>query len=144
MLPILHKYPVTRTDRRDPFRLVRDMFEDFGNVELVSTRSIGAIDLYEDEKNLYVEVELPGYQQDHLDLTLEDGALHISAERHEQTKTKETNYYLQERVQGKWARSIRLPIPVQEDKVQAAFKDGVLNVTLEKQEQAKSRKIKIG
>ena len=145
MLPVIRKYHVNRANAcGDPFALARNLFNELSDVESGLQQRTGSLDVYEDQKNLYVEAELPGFTQDQIDVTLEDGVLSLSAQREAQKKDKETTYYLQERSYGRWSRAIRLPIPVQDEKVSAEFADGVLKVTLEKQEQAKARKIKIG
>lgn len=144
MLPVLIKHPLNRVERYDPFRLFRDFFDDVSSDDIIHTPRFGSLDVYEDEKSLYVEAELPGFKQDQIDLTLEDNTLQITATREEKTERKDSNYYLAERHEGKWARTVRLPVAVQNDKVQATYKDGVLKIELEKAEQARSHKIKIG
>lgn len=140
MLPVIRKIHLDR----DPFRAFGDFFDDCCNTVAHSQPyRVSNLDVYEDEKNLTVEAELPGFNQDQIDVTLEEGVLQITAEREEETESKEDNFYLRERRSGKWSRSIRLPVVVQDDKVTATYKDGVLKITLEKQETLQTRKIKI-
>ena len=89
------------------------------------------IDLYADKDNTYVRAELPGVARDAINLEFVDGNLTISATR----KENEESYAL--------TRTIALPDTVQADKATAAYENGVLTVTLPKQEQAKPRKIDI-
>ena len=119
------------------------LFSDFHPGEISTVRNFGNADLYEDDTNIYVEVELPGLNRDQIEVTLEDGVLRLGAERQEEKEEKETNYYLRERVQGKWARSLQLPVAVASDKVEANFKDGVLKITLAKEPEHQGRKIDI-
>lgn len=89
------------------------------------------VDLYEDKDNNYVRAELPGVSREAVSLELVDGYLTLAATR----KEGEREFTL--------TRSISLPDDVQTDKVAATLENGVLTVTLPKQEQAKPRKIAI-
>ncbi len=89
------------------------------------------VDLYEDKDNTYVRAELPGVNRDAINLEMVDGYLNISATRQAKDESFSFN------------RSIAIPETVQADKVVAAYENGVLTVTLPKQEQAKPRKINI-
>lgn len=89
------------------------------------------VDLYEDKENTYVRAELPGVSREALNLEIAYGTLTIEA----------TSGQDDQKVTFK--RSIALPDTVQADKVTAAYENGVLTVTLPKQEQAKARKIDI-
>ncbi len=141
MLPVLRRIHL---DRSDPFRAFDDFFEACSNpVAATQPYRVSNLDVYEDEQHLYVEAELPGFSADQIDLTLEDGILQIAAERDETSQKSEDNYYLRERRSGKWSRSIRLPVGVQDNKVTASYHDGVLKVTLEKQDAQQTRRIKI-
>jgi len=89
------------------------------------------VDLFEDKDNHYVRAELPGIARDAVNLEMVDGYLTISANR----KEGEETFTL--------TRSVSIPEAVQADKVSANLENGVLTVTLPKQEQAKPRKIAI-
>lgn len=89
------------------------------------------VDLYEDKDNTYVRAELPGVTREAINVEMVDGYLTIAASRKEKDETFSFN------------RSIAIPESVQSDKVVAAYENGVLTVTLPKQEQAKPRKINI-
>jgi HSP20 family protein len=89
------------------------------------------VDLYEDKDNTYVRAELPGVSRDAINIEMVDGYLNISASR----KQDEESFSLN--------RSVSIPEAVQADKVAATYENGVLTVTLPKQEQAKPRKIAI-
>lgn len=89
------------------------------------------IDLYEDKDNTYVRAELPGVARESVNLELVDGYLTLTAIRKEGAQDLTVT------------RSISLPENVQSDKVTAVLENGVLTVTLPKQEQAKPRKIAI-
>jgi HSP20 family protein len=89
------------------------------------------VDLYEDKDNAYVRAELPGVSREAINLEITDGYLTIAATRKTGEEESSVN------------RSVSLPENVQADKVTAAYENGVLTVTLPKQEQAKPRKIDI-
>lgn len=89
------------------------------------------VDLYEDKENTYVRAELPGVNRDAINIEMVDGYLTIAASRQEKDETRTFN------------RSVSIPESVQADKVTAAYENGVLTVTLPKQEQVKPRKINI-
>ena len=89
------------------------------------------VDLYEDKDNTYVRAELPGVNRDAINVEMVEGYLNISASRKDKDETFSLN------------RSISIPEAVQTDKVTAAYENGVLTVTLPKQEQAKPRKINV-
>jgi HSP20 family protein len=89
------------------------------------------VDLYEDKDSTYVRAELPGVSRDAISIEMVDGYLNITATR----KQGEESFSLN--------RSIAIPEAVQAEKVTAAYENGVLTVTLPKQEQAKPRKIDI-
>jgi len=145
MLPIIRQLeksldPWAGNARRNGLDRV---FEDIWPSNVFAGRNFGNLDLYEDEQNIHIDVELPGCQSKDIELTLEDGVLHMHAQRTHETENKEANYYVRERAAGQWSRSVRLPEAVQENKINATFKDGVLKVTLEKEEKSKPRKIEI-
>lgn len=89
------------------------------------------VDLYEDKDNTYVRAELPGVSRDAINIEMVDGYLNLSAARKQGDESFNLN------------RSVSIPEAVQADKVTAAYENGVLTVTLPKQEQAKPRKIAI-
>ena len=141
MLPAIKRIHL---DRSDPFRAFGGLFDECCNtVAQTQPFRVNNLDVYEDPANLTVEAELPGFNQDQIDVTLEEGILQIAAEREESSENEENNYYLRERRSGKWSRSIRLPVAVQDDKVTATYNDGVLKIVLEKQETQQVRKIKV-
>jgi len=102
-----------------------------------------ALDAHEDKESFTVQVELPGFKREDIQVSLQDGVLTISGERKEEKVSKETEVHRQERYYGKFARALTLPTAVAADKVKAAYKDGVLTVTLPKAEEAKPKQIDV-
>ncbi|MBN1764402.1 MAG: Hsp20/alpha crystallin family protein [Sedimentisphaerales bacterium] len=146
MLPILRRKFERNYDPivlRNPWHDLSRLFDDFLPEPWSGVKNFGNLDLYEDENNFHVEVELPGCRRDNIEVSLEDNTLYLQAKRQENKEEKDKNYYVRERVQGQWSRSIQLPAPVAENDIQASFKDGILKVTLAKQVDAKPHKITI-
>jgi HSP20 family protein len=102
-----------------------------------------ALDVYEDKDNVYVKVELPGMKKENIDLSLHDGMLSISGERKAESRHEEAEVCRSERFHGRFQRTVSLPTAVMSDKVKAAYKDGILTVTLPKTEEAKPRQIDV-
>ena len=102
-----------------------------------------AIDLYEDKENLFVKVELPGLKKDEIEVSMHDGTLSISGERKAATEDSSRQTFRSERFFGRFHRTVELPKPVAVDKIKAAYKDGILTVTLPKTEEAKPKQIEV-
>lgn len=116
--------------------------------EVPATLSPYAVDVHEDPDHFYVEADLPGFNKDEVDITLEDGVLTIRAERNSQKREPANgngsrNPLHVERRWTRFERSFTLPAAVNESAVQAVLTDGVLKVTLDKREEVKPRKIQI-
>jgi len=102
-----------------------------------------ALDVHEDKDGYTIRVEVPGMKREDIVVSLQDGALVISGERREEKITDETEVHRQERFYGKFSRALTLPTAVAGDKVKAAYKDGILTVTLPKAEEAKPKQIDV-
>ena len=102
-----------------------------------------ALDVHEDKDNFTIRVELPGLNREDIAVSLQDDALVISGERKEEKVTESTEVHRRERFYGKFQRVLTLPAPVAADKVKAAYKDGVLTVTLPKASDTLPRQIPV-
>jgi HSP20 family protein len=102
-----------------------------------------SLDLFEDKDNLIVKAELPGLKKEEIDISFQNGALHISGERKHETEKKDAETYRSERFYGRFHRTLSLPKQVDVNKVKASYKDGVLSVTLPKSEEAKPKQITV-
>ncbi|MFA5168617.1 MAG: Hsp20/alpha crystallin family protein [Candidatus Omnitrophota bacterium] len=93
-----------------------------------------AVDLEETKDAYIVKSDLPGLEKDKIDLTVKENVLTIEGVREttSQTQDQKGGYYAQERSYGSFARSLSLPGPVDESKIVAAYKNGVLTITLPK------------
>lgn len=102
------------------------------------------IDVSETDDAYKVRAELPGVDKEDLDVSINDGVLTISAEsKFEHNEEKDGRVIRQERRYGKYARSMRLADNVDEDKVKAEYKDGILVLDLPKAEVVKPKKIEV-
>jgi HSP20 family protein len=120
-------------------RRMRRMLEDFG----VAPAALPAADLYETEKELIVELDVPGYDEKELALEVADHTLTVKGERLDEKEEKEKTFYLHERLEKHFERSFTLPVDADLDRMKATFDTGVLKVHVPKIEAAKPRKIEI-
>jgi HSP20 family protein len=97
------------------------------------------IDIYDDEKNIYVEAEIPGVKKEDIKITMQDNILTIKGEKNKETdeKNSKRNFFRSERVYGSFTRSFTLPEDINPDSVDAKFENGVLNVKIAKAEPEK-------
>jgi HSP20 family protein len=102
-----------------------------------------ASDIYEDEKNIYVEADLPGFEQKDIKVSLKDGSLRISAKKEEKSEVTRKTFQRRERIQGSFERIIPLANKVEVGKIKAHYKDGVLKLTLPKTQEEKEKEIEI-
>lgn len=102
-----------------------------------------AVDIYEKNDSVMVKAELPGVEKDQISVEVKDGILTLRGERKLERDVKEESYHRIERAYGSFLRSFSLPVSVEQDKVTAKFKDGVLEVELPKKEKANPKQIKV-
>lgn len=99
------------------------------------------VDIHEDDDHVYVDAELPGFNKDEVEVTLENGILRINAQR--KSEQQKGQPHLTERRFTRVSRAFSLPTPVEEGKVDAKLTDGVLKLTLDKREEVKPRTIQV-
>ena len=144
-----------------PFNLAADPFRELSDVQSEMNRLFGGLfsrpahvggmeriwaptaDMYETADELVITVDLPGVSEQAIHLSITGDMLTLRGERPWNPEVKQENYYRGERRFGKFERTLPLPIPVQAEKVKAAYGNGVLTVTLPKAEDIKSKEIKI-
>jgi HSP20 family protein len=90
------------------------------------------IDISDDEKNIYVEAEIPGVKKEDVKVTLQDNILTITGEKKKETEEKDKKFFRSERVYGFFTRSFTLPEDINPDSVDAKFDNGILNITISK------------
>ncbi|MCE5209236.1 MAG: Hsp20/alpha crystallin family protein [Chloroflexi bacterium] len=102
-----------------------------------------SIDVYETDKEIKVDVELPGIDEKDIDITLGNNVLTISGKKETEETEKNKSFYRHERSYGSFRRSIQLPDDVDEDKIDATYNKGILKIVLPKTEQSVSLRKKI-
>jgi HSP20 family protein len=102
-----------------------------------------AVDIYETNDAVTVKAELPGLTREQVGIEIKDGLLTLRGERKVEKEVKEENYHRIERAYGTFQRSFSLPSTIDQEKISAALKDGVLELTLPKREQAKPKQITV-
>lgn len=102
-----------------------------------------AVDIAETQKSYEITADLPGFDEKNIEVKIANGCLTIKGEKQEETEEKKKDYYLHERTFGSFERSFRLPEGVDDEKLEAVFKKGVLTVTLPKTPEAQKTERKI-
>lgn len=103
-----------------------------------------AMDLIETEKEYLIMAELPGIDENDVDIRLANRTLTIRGEKKEEKKKKERDYYVSERSFGSFGRSFQLPDGIDAERIEASFAKGVLTVKLPKTDEAQKAEKKIG
>jgi len=135
----------------DPFRLSNRMerfFEDplFRSAlaeEWPSKAWAPLCDIFETDKELVMKFELPEVKKEDVEVKLEQNVLTLRGERKFEEKTDRENYHRVERHYGEFMRSFTVPLYVDAAKINAEFKDGVLTITLPKNEEARPKQINV-
>ena len=102
-----------------------------------------AADVREEQDRYIVTVDLPGLSREDVEVTFENDVLTITGERKSEFEEKDSKHHRQERYFGKFTRSLRFPTNANREKIAASFKNGVLEISLPKAEEAKVRKIDV-
>jgi HSP20 family protein len=96
-----------------------------------------------DDKEYRLTAELPGLTEKDIEISVADGVLSISGEKKEESERKQNGFLLNERHYGSFCREVALPSDVDPDAIKAQFKDGVLTVSIGKDQKAAKRARKI-
>jgi HSP20 family protein len=125
-------------------RLFRESYNDAGQDEsLTTSRFAPAVDVYEDEHQVTLKIEVPGIDEKDIDVRVENNTLTVQGERKIEKEEKEENYRRLERQYGSFTRTFTLPQTVDSEKVSANYDKGVLKITLPKKAEAKPKQIKV-
>src|SRR5947209_7130427 len=139
---------MTMITRIDPFRELASFFENFteptGKDQLTAGTFVPPVDVYEDEQNLVLKLEVPGVNEGDINVSVENNTLTIQGERNFEKEEKEENFHRIERRYGSFMRTFRLPNTVDSEKVEASYEKGILKIMLAKRAEAKPRQIKVG
>ena len=163
-LPVrVEKYPALHSEslgrpfvelQRATNLLFDDFFREFGfsggrwGESLSLTQDVfssrwPSVDMSETDDEILITAELPGVNKDDLEVSVSEGKVTIRGEKKEQEEDKGKDYYRLERSYGAYQRSFFLPCEIDEDKVDASFKHGVLDIKLPKTDAAQKRIKKI-
>ncbi len=132
--------------RWDPFKEIEKFFSEEFFPALVPTFTVSSIpvDIYETDKELVVEVGLPGFKPEDVKLKVEEDKLIVEGGKEEKKEVKEENYYRKEIKRGSFRRVIYLPYVVDSEKAKAKLENGILKVVFpkaEKEERGKEIKV---
>ena len=139
--------------RWDPFREIAQMQNELGRLfggmsgqgNGTTTQTwVPALDVWETDEELVYAFDLPGIAQDKISIEFDDGALTVSAERERTQEVTQERFYRFERRHGSFSRTIGLPQDVAEDAINADYKDGVLEIHVQKPKSPEPRRISIG
>ena len=101
------------------------------------------IDISETDAAYKIEAELPGINQKEIDVKIDNNILTIKGKKEDIKEEKEKNYHLRERYYGAFQRSISLPNNIEPEKIKASFENGVLNISVPKNDKRTPKKIEI-
>jgi HSP20 family protein len=125
-------------------RVFRESYGPASQDESLTTSSFApAVDVYEDEHNVTLKIEVPGIDEKDIDVRLENNTLTVHGERKIEKEEKEENYRRVERQYGSFTRTFTLPTTVDSEKVSATYDKGVLKIALPKKAEAKPKQIKV-
>ena len=113
-----------------------NLFDDFLDDSFFSNDHLNnftpSVDIAETDKSFEFSIALPGVKKSNLSIEMKNGSITISGERKWENKTNEKNYHSLETKYGKFSRSFELPEGINENKIDAKFTDGILNVSVPK------------
>lgn len=130
--------------RRRMDRLFEDTMRSYDPEGASESAAWGvALDVAEDDQEYKVEASVPGVNPDDINITMHDSMLTISGESKREEEKEEGQWHLRERRYGRFSRTLRLPSPVEEEKIDANYENGVLTIHLPKSEETKPKRISV-
>lgn len=102
-----------------------------------------SIDVYESDDAVLIKADIPGLKRDEIDVSIDKDLLTIKGEKRREDEFNEKNSYRSERFYGSFSRTVQLHSEVDNEKVEATYKDGVLELKLPKKEEAKTKRISV-
>jgi len=137
----------------EPLREIEEMFDRYSKAmgwpranigqELVAGDWLPKVDIAETDQAFEIKVELPEVNREDIKISMESGVLSIRGERKQEKEEKGKKFHRIERHYGSFVRSFSLPENVDPDKVKATFKDGMLNLHLEKSQKSTPKAIDV-
>jgi len=123
-----------------PFRMD---WPSYRKLEIPFEGKTPTVDMIDRDNDIVIKAELPGVDKKDIDVTVTSNTVTIKGTISKEEKEEKDNYYRREISRGSYARTLSLPVDVDEDNAKASIKDGVLELTLPKSEKAKKRTIKV-
>ena len=125
-------------------RIARETFSPERSDEALTTSNFAPpVDVYEDEHNITLNIEVPGIDEKDINVSIENNTLTVRGERRFEKDEKEENFHRVERMYGSFTRSFTLPNTVETEQVTAHYEKGVLKIRLAKKAEAKPKLIKV-
>src|SRR6266403_4040639 len=125
-------------------RLFRESYSPEGPEEALTTTALAPpVDIYEDEHNIILKIEVPGIDEKDIDVRIQNNTLTVHGERKIEKEEKEENFRRVERQYGSFTRTFALPTTVDAEKVSANYDKGILKIALPKKAEAKPKQIKV-
>jgi HSP20 family protein len=124
-------------------RLFHESFSGGRDESLATSSFAPAVDVYEDEHNVTLKIEVPGIDEKDIDVRVENNTLTVHGERKFEKEEKEENYRRVERQYGSFSRTFTLPNTVDTESISADYEKGVLKIKLAKKAEAKPKQIKV-
>ncbi len=141
--------------RWDPFRdlvslreKMNRLFEDAVTArgeerDMISSTWAPSVDIYETENAIIMNAEVPGIDEEDIEIKIEDNTLTINGERKLEKETSEENYHRIERSYGSFYRSFTIPRQIDQDKINAEHDNGVLRITMPKKPESKPKTVRV-
>jgi HSP20 family protein len=152
-MPLIRWQPLKDIELWEPIREIEglqkemnrlfDRFMHPGNAGSKGIIFTPSIQMEETAEAVHLKLEVPGMEAKDIDVQVAEDSVRIIGERREETKTEETSMVRSEFHYGKFERMIPLPVSVQNTKVTAEYKDGILSLILPKSEEEKKKVVKV-
>lgn len=140
---------IRRTPVNSPFGRIMDRMIEHASrdlypfVEMENGEFGLALDVEENDTSYIVKTNLPGVKSEDIEINLNENVLTLTADMKEEQRTENKRMLIQERRYGKFSRSVRFPVLVNSDGVEADYHDGVLTVSVPKAPEASARRIHV-
>lgn len=126
----------------DPFQDLDRFWEGLPNLRQFSG-FVPSLDIYQDKDNVVIEAPLAGINPEEVKISIENDVLTIEGQTEKKSEIDEKDYYRKEVRYGTFHRSVALPTAVNGDKAKAVYEDGILKITVPKEERVKAKAVKV-
>ena len=114
-----------------------DLFDDFFRDDFFKEKDLMKTDIREKKNKYLIDIDLPGFDKENINLSLENGYLMVSAKAENENNDEEEKYVRQERFYGECSRSFYVGDEITEEDINAEFKNGTLKIEIPKKEETK-------